>query len=280
MNFESLPEHIHRFITESGMRDRVVGVAQICGDASDRDAVDRYLSPQTSNILLSHYTSWERLEGIFDRQSLCMKRIDQFAGDTRDGTYPQANSTAHSAMDSELFEQFPAVQNNMDVIASHEASRTRSFAHCWFEGWQENPNMWRDYGHEGTGVCILTRSRLLFSAVNQTSAEFHMLLGGCFYRNDDEPIPSIYGSMPLFCKRREFSHENEVRLVAQIREGSFNREANVLEWIPIRTMDFIERLVLGPKMPAELADSVRVKMNNMLPNTAVLSPRTVASEIR
>lgn len=280
MNFESLPAHIRKFITESGMSERIVGVAQIRGDDSDRDAVDRYLSPQTSNLLLSHYTSWERLEGVFEMQSLCMKRIDQFAGDTKDGTYPQANSNAHSAMDAELFEQFPTVANIKDVIASHEASRSRSFAHCWFEGWEECPKMWRDYGHGGTGVCVLTRSHALFSAAKQTSDEFHMLIGGCFYRNDDEPIPSTIGSMPLFCKRREFSNENEVRLVARIKEENFKRTANVSEWVPIRTMDFIERLVLGPKMPTDLAGIVRGKMNHMLPNTAVLSPRITASEIR
>jgi|GEM_PF-6866907 len=279
MNFESLPTHIQKFIAESGMRDRIAGVALIRGDTSDREAVDRYLSPRTSDMLLSHYTSWERLEEALRLQSLYMKRIDQFVGDTQDGTFPQANSHSKSAIDTELHAQFPTVENIDAVLASHEASRSRAFAHCWFEGWRECPEMWRDYGLGGNGVCVLTRSSALFDAVNQTSDEFQMMMGGCFYRNDNEPIPSAIGSMPLFCKRRQFSGENEVRLVAQINEEAFKRVAGIFEWVPIRTISFIERLILGPKMPADVASHVKAKINRMIPSAEVLSPIINASEI-
>lgn len=279
MNFESLPAHIQKFITESGMRDRIAGVARIRGDTSDREAIDRYLSPQNSDMLLSHYTSWERLEAALRLKSFCMKRIDQFVGDTQDGTFPQSNSQSKSAIDIELHAQFPTVENIDAVIASHEVSRSRAFAHCWFEGWSECPKMWRDYGLGGAGVCILTRSSALFDAAHQTSDEFHMMMGGCFYRNDNEPIPSAIGSMPLFCKRRQFIGENEVRLVAQINEEAFNRVPEVFEWVPIRTMEFIERLILGPKMPPDVAIAVKAKMKQILPGTVVLGPKIAASEI-
>jgi hypothetical protein len=280
MNFESLPAHMQKFITEIGMKDRVAGVALFRGDASDNEAVGRFLSPRTSEVLLSHYTSWDRLDEALRRQSLRMKRIDQFSGDIRDGTFPHANSHSKSAIDSELKAQFPMVDNMQAVLASHEVSRSRAFAHCWFEGWEECPTMWRDYGWGGTGVCILTRSSILFDAAYQTSTEFHMMLGGCFYRNDDEPIPSTFGSMPLFCKRRQFSSENEVRLVAQIIEGTFNRVAEVFEWVPLRTNDFIERLIIGPKVSADAAHNVRAEMKAMVPGAVVLNSIITASEVR
>jgi hypothetical protein len=57
------------------------------------------------------------------------------------------------------------------------------------------------------------------------------------------------------------------------------RNIEELEWIPLRSMDFIERLVLGPKMPTEIAAIVRAKAKQILPKVAVLDPMTAASEI-
>ncbi len=279
MNLESLPEAVQRLIAETGLKDRVVGVATIRGDSADQEAVDRFLLPRNEDLLLSHYTSWNRLEEALGRGSFCMKRIDQSSGDGQSGTYPAANLHSTSAMDADLHGHFPTVENKTAIVSSNEALRTRAFEHCWFEGWKECPKMWRDYGWNGAGVCIQTRSFALFSAAYQASEQFHIMLGGCFYRNDDEPIPTIIGSMPLFCKRRQFSSENEVRLIAVINEAVLKRHVEELEWIPLRSMEFIERLVLGPKMPADLATIVRAKAKQILPTVTVLSPMTAASEI-
>lgn len=279
MNFESLPLHIQKFINDAGMRERVAGIALIRGDTSDNEALRRYLLPRLSNVLISHYTSWDRLEEALRLRSLCMKRVDQFVGDVRDGTFPEANTHSESAMDTELHSQLPIAGKSGEVFTSHEQSRSRAYAHCWFEGWTESNRMWKDYGWNGSGVCILTRSRSLIASAYDVSEEFHISIGGCFYRDDHEPIPSLVPTMPLFCKRRCFSTENEVRLLAQINEQAFRRKASVLEWIPLRTFDFVERLILGPRMSAEIAKIVKITMKQILPSAVVLPSALAATQI-
>lgn len=279
MNFDMLPQAVQKFIAETGLEDRIVGVAPISGDYADQEVIDRFLLPSRHNVLLSHYTSWERLEQALIRSSFCMKRVDRSSGDDRSGSSPMANLHSASAMDQDLERQFPTVRDKRASFASSEVIRTRAYEHCWFEGWKECPKMWKDYGWNGAGVCIQTRSFSLFGAANDTSPDFDMLIGGCFYRNDDEPIPAIIGSLPLFCKRRQFEGENEVRLIAAINERRLKRPADDLEWVPLKSMDFIERVVLGPRIPPNEQALVIGKAKQMLSSVTILPSMMAASEI-
>lgn len=279
MNLEILPQVVQRFVAETGLESRIAGTAPICGDYADQNVIDRFLLPRRQNLLLSHYTSWDRLEQALNRCSFCMRRVDQSAGDNRSGSFPTANLHSASAMDADLQSQFPTADNKGAVFASGEVHRIRAYEHCWFEGWKENPEMWKNYGWDGRGVCIQARSWALFEAASQTSPEFNIMIGGCFYRNDDEPIPTIIGSLPLFCKRRQFEGENEVRLIADINEKQFRRNGEELQWVPLRHMEFIDRIILGPKLSENEASIVRDKAKQVLPRAAVLSSITVASEL-
>lgn len=278
MDLESLPPEFRAFLQQSGLEERLVAVAPLEGDLTDGEAIERFLAPVRSDLCLAHYTSWERFLWMLDNSKVYMRRIDQF-GDTRDGTFPEANLHSLSVMDAQLNKHLPTRRDSEAMIASHAVYRARAYAHCWFEGWTESAEMWNQYGAGGRGVCILTRCSRLQKALNPLPIQFDLLMRGCFYRDDHEPIPGILGSLALFCKRRRFQHEREIRVVAAISEDIFNGEADEHKKMPLHTGVFFERLLTGPIMSQDDQSTVRAIMRERLPHIPVLTPRTTPDEV-
>ena len=86
---------------------------------------------------------------------------------------------------------------------------------CWHEMDHESEAMWRLYAGSGAGIAIKTDFESLMESLTRgwiDDPHDTFVAGRVMYVDyETEDIPLLHG-MPLFYKRKAFSHENEVRI--------------------------------------------------------------------
>lgn len=138
------------------------------------------------------------------------------------------------------------------------------YGQCWSLS-RESDAMWRIYSPDKRGVKVRTTSRKLLSYLNDATVDYgSAYIGKVNYLpktkmnelcNDDNFIRSSLDSeqgiaSTLLYKRREFSHENEVRLIhtkASCREGS-----DKVFSFSVNPMELVDQIVFDPRMNDDL----------------------------
>jgi hypothetical protein len=130
--------------------------------------------------------------------------------------------------------------------------RKLTYVHCWF-GWDdEDQKMWNEYGDHGCGVCVRTTARRLREFLS-LPPDMSINLCGVTYSGDENPIAEIISFLAACRKRPQFSHEREIRLIAQLGETTWQASytENGLstpdhQMVGVNLERLIERIYIGP----------------------------------
>lgn len=186
-----------------------------------------------------------------------MRRLDLYF-DTLEGQYPEANLHSVGGMTRDLYQQLGVGRDAKAMFDSQEVARRYNYIHCWFEGQAENAEMWREYGDGGRGICIKSTTGRLWNALPQHPKDLAFHVGRCCYRDERESINEMFSAAPAFRKRRRFSWENEIRLLAEIPMEHQPRgvdgdlvDAAEHRIVPVDLATLVEAIIIGPKVTDE-----------------------------
>ena len=145
------------------------------------------------------------------------------------------------------------------------AAKESVYGQCWTIH-RETDAMWRIYSADKDGVRIATTPRKLFDALRAADPDFWQVrcfVGKVTYLKKDELLTSL-GQIDLMSpdgsgiaesllyKRREFSHEREIRL---IYSGPDNACTDDLFPFDIEPEEVFDRLTFDPRMDKELVNA-------------------------
>ncbi len=204
--------------------------------------------PQTTAVVW-RYMPWERLLDMLTTAELYLRRLDHLtAEDPAEGRWLEDVGTAI---------RFTVPQDGWgNLIAALEAERTRTYVNCWTLRRNEHAAMWQRYESDSLPTAVSTSYGDLMAALSDATHELY--LGGVYYCDRVEDFvrrfPRVNTLNLAFAKRRQFSWEQEVRLVCQVREPS-SSEVGVR--IPIDLQRLGLCVWLPPNASRDHADRVK-----------------------
>ena len=144
-----------------------------------------------------------------------------------------------------------------EVGEMHEM-REKVYGQCWTQH-RETDAMWRIYSSDTNGAKVRTTPRKLLEALKHTNSRFGdvtCFIGKVQYKSQKDLVTSLKGidlfnangagiAKSLLLKRREFSHEREVRLIYTEGRGAIHA-------VPIDPSDMFDEIVFDPRMDPHL----------------------------
>ena len=180
------------------------------------------INPPDDENPLWRYTNFEVFVNLLDTESLYFTRADKFE-DPYEGFIPQSIMEAYK---HSLKRVTPEVFVEA-IMKQHEASRKYVMCNCWHQNVVESMAMWEKYHMRNSGVAIKTNMEKM---KNSLTSEYSIYIGKIeyIYENTDEeqymknflqskiPLAKKLTYFPYFRKRKEYEHEQEVRLIVDI----------------------------------------------------------------
>lgn len=141
---------------------------------------------------------------------------------------------------------------------SMDGMRDKVYAQCWTQH-RETDAMWRIYSSDASGAKVKTTPRRLLEALKQTDRRFsdiRCFIGKVQYQKKSDLVASLKGidlfntngagiAKSFLYKRREFSHEKEIRLIYTHGDGAIHS-------IPIDPSAMFDEIVFDPRMDGHL----------------------------
>lgn len=222
------------------------------------------------------YTPLTKLIRLLEAQRLHLCRASRLTEDPFEGTV-----TARSEAD--LVEWEVIVQASPEDRAFLRAERKKAreavAVSCWHKATHETEGMWVRYG--GGDECVAIRSTIgmLIASLPQPRDPERMDLESVYvgeveyidFSSDTFPLHNVF--YPFVHKRREFHHEQEVRVVALITDeaerdsksgaatGFQVTEMGMLLPLDVRTL--IEAVILSPKASLAFEHEVRAHLDGL-----------------
>lgn len=146
---------------------------------------------------------------------------------------------------------------------SLQSLRDTIYGQCWTLH-KETDAMWRIYSQDKQGVKVKTTIRKLINSLQAQEDEFrkvHCFIGNVEYLSQKDLVSKL-GSIylmdtsgagvaeSLIYKRKEFSHEKEVRLIYTKKSGDIHQ-------FTIDPHDLFDEVVFDPRINAHLFDSYK-----------------------
>lgn len=139
-------------------------------------------------------------------------RADKFI-DPFEGTIPKKEAEYR-------IKSLDDTETNESISNLHRKLKGHFLINCWHINNEENDAMWRLYLKNNNGVAIKTTvSKLLDSLINSEEEVNCSLIRYIDYEKDIWKPPTVKGYnmfTPIMHKRKEFLHENELRLIHQL----------------------------------------------------------------
>lgn len=195
----------------------------------------KFESPADENSSIWRYMSFSKFVALLQNNALYFTVANRFE-DRWEGTLP---ARIKQIMSDEM-------------VSFFEAARLNNAINCWHMREYESATMWKSYAPNGEGVAIKsTFSRLArcFNTRDSTvSHSCHVLIGKVRYDCDESSHYDLSnGYIPLLCKRKYFSDENEIRAV--IGGGDLNKlfqsGMHGLN-VPIDLNELVEKIYVDP----------------------------------
>lgn len=173
-------------------------------------------TPDPASVLW-RYLDFTRFVSLLDRSALHFTRAVQF-----DDPYEGAFSVVNQVLRPYVYEEtVPAEMHSslFQYIGSlAKANRERTFISCWHQSNHESAAMWKLYAPNYGGVAIKSTCQRLIDSLR---CDDDIYLGTVSYVDYNRVyIPEKNSLAPYVFKRREFSHENEVRAVSFLWQAS------------------------------------------------------------
>jgi hypothetical protein len=225
------------------------------------------------------YVHLPKLVDFLARRQLPLVRVD-LLGDRFEGSLPKGHA---DWLAEALQRAVPAAASADD--ADREAAIARSarlrrslirhtHASCWRAGRAESAAMWRAYCGTREGAAL----RTTFGHLRRAIDDPRTLVAPVHYLDfETERLPSLNLAYPLLCKRIEFAHEREVRVlrfrVDEWLEGLRPRSAGEIagppvEYLPVDPIELVEEVYVSPYAPEWYYDAVRVLIEKLAPPLA------------
>ena len=180
------------------------------------------INPPNDEDILWRYTNFEVFVNLLDTEALYFTRADKFE-DPYEGFIPQSIMDAYKQF---LERDIPA-EFVEAIMKQHEASRKYVMCNCWHQNVVKSMAMWEKYHMRNSGVAIKTNMQKIKDSL---TSEDSIYIGKIEYIYDntddgqymqnllqsDIPLAKQLTYFPYFRKRKEYEHEQEVRLIVDI----------------------------------------------------------------
>ena len=189
---------------------------------------------------------------LLDSKALYIARSDQFE-DPWEGAFPEPDVDAiKKAISSDLDREDGANQLVTDLQAAGQAI----YLNCWHANEHESAAMWKLYSTSAESVAIRSTLGRLKACFSSNPDSF--FIGKVHYLDytvEGTPVKDWTWNVlsPLFCKRRSFSHENEIRAACIPALKSPNDDRVGLPE-PMDLSELIESVFVAPSSKQWYAD--------------------------
>jgi hypothetical protein len=212
--------------------------------------------PPEPDAALWRYMNLEKFEWLIRNSALFLCRSDRF-DDQFEGAL-----TKWSLMEASFFETLVSLDSPNGQHAHQEhwrvLLRQSTFVNCWFMNDYESDAMWRLYGGSADSVAVCTKAANLLKYFLPGRGYY---VGKVFYIDyEKDGVPPFTTRIePFFYKRHEYSHEKEVRIVAQ-EHGFRNSPVEQLEpgiMLFVDLHSLIESIVVAPRASKEFVKTIQ-----------------------
>ena len=180
------------------------------------------INPPNDEDILWRYTNFEVFVNLLDTEALYFTRADKFE-DPYEGFIPQSIMDAYK----QSLKRVTPAEFVEAIMKWHEASRKYVMCSCWHQNVVESMAMWEKYHMRNSGVAIKTTGEKM---KNSLTSEYSIYIGKIEYiygnTDDDQymqnflqndiPLAKKLTYFPYLQKRKEYEHEQEVRLIVDI----------------------------------------------------------------
>jgi len=159
-----------------------------------------------------------------------------------------------------------------DGITGSFSAKDSVYGQCWTSD-RETDAMWRIYSPDKQGIKVKTSPRKLLQALQAATTEFWELrcfIGRVQYQDESDLLDTLQNmdwrasngsgiAESLLYKRKEFTHEHEIRLIYSGPDNASNSDIHAFNVTP---NELIEELVLDPRMDVELGKAFQLAIEN------------------
>ncbi len=180
------------------------------------------INPPNDEDTLWRYTNFEKFVNLLVTESLFFTRADKFE-DPYEGFIPQSIIDAYKhSLTRVAPEEFVEA-----IMKRNEDSRKYVMCNCWHQNIVESMAMWEKYYMRNSGVAIKTTMQKMKNSLTNTHSIYIGKIEYIYDNTDDNqymqnflnseiPLAKKLTYFPYFQKRKEYEHEQEVRLVVDI----------------------------------------------------------------
>ena len=214
--------------------------------------------PPPLEAALWRYMDFTKFVSLLEKSELFFARADKL-GDPFEGFIPTNNRKDLEAEEKSMYNALSA------------ELRRFTFISCWHESAHESDAMWKIYSSANSGIAIITTCAALVRSF-RTNEQMHLgKVRYIDYNSDSEQIPGPQDDWlsAYFHKRRNFAHEQEVRVIIQhvphaaILNNLENLSTDLRVWGPgfgceVDLAELIQEVVIDPSAPGWLLELVNL----------------------
>ena len=227
------------------------------------------------NSILWRYMELDRFQSMLERKALFFCRDGKFA-DPFEGSLPRReyDNRVKSQRQADAFygnystdEQI--AENIAGLVHWHLQFRDTHTVNCWHINSNESDAMWQLYLKSNEGVAIQTTTAHLMQALDLTPLDIDISRvryidydKDGFYHHQDFPHQGYNLFAPLIHKRNEFVHEQELRLIHEVRDAETDphywekQEVGSGKFIEINLGVLIDKIILPPTSDEEVRNKI------------------------
>jgi hypothetical protein len=222
------------------------------------------------------YVHLPKLVDFLARRQLPLVRVD-LLGDRFEGSLPRGHAdwlkeALAAARPRPSQDDVATGPPRLEAAARLRRSLIRhTHASCWRAGRAESAAMWRSYCGTVEGAAFRTS----YGRLRGLAADRFTMVAPVHYLDfESERLPTLNLAYPLLCKRIEFAHEREVRvlrfrldewLAALARQEAGEAAAPAVEYLPVDPAGLVEEVYVSPYAPEWYYEAVRVLLEKLCP---------------
>ncbi len=229
------------------------------------EAANWYLRPRIENLHLMHYMRADYFCSILNSDSLHMSRSVRSEMDTEDALLPFDGRNTPTVLEPLGDHPGSTIDHSIRDYEHNVFDRPHTYQHCWTCSIREDVWMWTVYGHAAQGVCIMSDSWSLASAIYLDS-KIELDVVGTPYWSKGQDIPRFIPSVGSAVKRAEgFDAEKEVRVTATVCPECRPSAPDPFILLRIDPAKMIRGLILGPHISTPDKETVRKALSLKCP---------------
>lgn len=213
--------------------------------------------PSDEHATIWRYMDFTKFVSLLDKKALYFTRSDRFS-DKFEGAIPKPTVEAREASVVGL-ERSLAEKALREMSQGYQEVRKWIFVNCWHMNSYESAAMWQLYAQKNEGIAIRSTYARLKESLSSSGRIMQIgMVKYIDYTSDMIHEGNIFHA--IFCKRRSFEHEHELRAVFQ--KPSLVNDLQPGLYIPCDLDILIDKVFVSPASPnwfKELVSSILKK---------------------